>query len=118
MLVVDQQVGSVLQLSPEGMEAPPVEDHEANGVVGMKPTIGLLSRNNVIAISTTFDTAGPLTRSVRDAARLLSVIAGSRGRFLWAPFADAWTRNRDLPAPEGKTFMSQWKAEQKASRDE
>ncbi len=47
-----------------------------NGVVGIKPTVGLVSRSGIIPISSTQDTAGPLTRSVRDAAILLSAIVG------------------------------------------
>jgi len=47
-----------------------------NGVVGLKPTVGLVSRTNVIPISHTQDTAGPITLTVADAARLLSVMAG------------------------------------------
>lgn len=47
-----------------------------NGVVGFKPTVGLVSRAGVIPISHTQDTIGVLTRTVGDAARLLSVIAG------------------------------------------
>ncbi|MFA9201305.1 MAG: amidase [Cypionkella sp.] len=48
-----------------------------NGVVGFKPTVGLVSRTHVIPISGTQDTAGPMARSVADAALLLSAIAGS-----------------------------------------
>ena len=48
-----------------------------NGVVGMKPTVGLVSRTHVIPISESQDTPGPMTASVRDAADLLTVIAGS-----------------------------------------
>jgi amidase len=47
------------------------------GLVGLKPTVGLVSRTHVVPISHTQDTAGPMARSVRDAALLLSVIAGS-----------------------------------------
>ncbi len=47
-----------------------------NGIVGFKPTVGLVSRTGVIPISDTFDTVGPMTRTVGDAARLLRVIAG------------------------------------------
>jgi amidase len=48
----------------------------ANALVGIKPTIGLLSRTGIVPISHTQDTAGPMTRSVADAAILLSVMAG------------------------------------------
>lgn len=47
-----------------------------NGVVGIKPTVGLVSRTGIIPISHTQDTAGPMTRTVRDAALVLSAIAG------------------------------------------
>ena len=47
-----------------------------NGLVGIKPTIGLLSRTGIIPISATQDTAGPMARTVRDAAILLGVLAG------------------------------------------
>lgn len=47
-----------------------------NGVVGLKPTVGLVSRTSIVPISTSQDTAGPMARSVADAAALLSVIAG------------------------------------------
>jgi len=51
-----------------------------NGVVGLKPTVGLVSRAGIIPISHSQDTAGPLTRTVTDAAILLSAIAGSDPR--------------------------------------
>jgi amidase len=47
------------------------------GVVGIKPTLGLVSRSGIIPIAHSQDTAGPMTRSVADAAALLSVLAGS-----------------------------------------
>ncbi len=46
----------------------------ANGVVGIKPTLGLISRAGIIPIAHSQDTAGPLTRTVRDAAILLSAV--------------------------------------------
>ncbi len=48
----------------------------ANGIVGIKPTVGLVSRDGIIPITADQDTAGPLTRTVADAAILLGVIAG------------------------------------------
>ncbi|TMQ05213.1 MAG: amidase, partial [Deltaproteobacteria bacterium] len=48
----------------------------ANGIVGIKPTLGLVSRSGVVPISAEQDTAGPMTRNVTDAAVLLSVITG------------------------------------------
>jgi len=47
-----------------------------NGVVGLKPTVGLVSRDGIIPISFSQDTAGPMARSVADAAVLLGAIAG------------------------------------------
>lgn len=47
-----------------------------SGLVGIKPTVGLLSRSGIIPISATQDTAGPLARTVRDAAILLSALTG------------------------------------------
>ena len=48
----------------------------ANGVVGIKPTVGLWSRSGIVPISYTQDTAGPMSRTVRDAAKLLGAITG------------------------------------------
>ena len=48
----------------------------ANGIVGIKPTVGLWSRSGIIPISYTQDTAGPMTRTVEDAAILLGVATG------------------------------------------
>ncbi len=47
-----------------------------NGLVGLKPTVGLLSRSGIIPISSTQDTAGPMARTVRDAALLLGALQG------------------------------------------
>lgn len=47
-----------------------------SGIVGIKPSVGLTSRDLVIPISERHDTVGPMARTVRDAARLLQVIAG------------------------------------------
>lgn len=49
----------------------------ANGVVGIKPTVGLWSRDGIIPISETQDTAGPMGRTVADAAALLGACAGT-----------------------------------------
>ncbi|HEV2494481.1 MAG TPA: amidase [Terriglobia bacterium] len=48
----------------------------ANGIVGIKPTLGLLSRSGIIPIAHDQDTAGPMARTVADAATLLGVLAG------------------------------------------
>src|SRR6266513_2169169 len=52
----------------------------ANGIVGIKPTLGLVSRAGVIPIAHSQDTAGPMARTVRDAAILLNAIAGIDAR--------------------------------------
>ena len=46
------------------------------GIVGIKPTVGLVSRSGIIPISATQDTAGPMTRTVADAAILLNAMVG------------------------------------------
>ena len=51
-----------------------------NGVVGLKPTVGLVPRSGIVPISHTQDTAGPMARTVTDAAILLGAIAGSDSR--------------------------------------
>ena len=48
----------------------------ANGLVGIKPTLGLVSRAGIIPIAHSQDTAGPMARTVRDAAILLGALAG------------------------------------------
>ena len=48
-----------------------------NGLVGLKPTVGLVSRAGIVPISHTQDTAGPIARTVRDAAILLTAMAGT-----------------------------------------
>ncbi|MEX2466336.1 MAG: amidase family protein, partial [Gemmatimonadota bacterium] len=49
----------------------------SNGIVGLKPTQGLVSRDGIIPLSLTFDIAGPMARHVYDVAAMLTVIAGS-----------------------------------------
>ena len=51
-----------------------------NGLVGIKPTLGLVSRSGIVPISHSQDTAGPMARTVADAAALLNVLAGSDAR--------------------------------------
>ncbi len=48
----------------------------ANGIVGIKPTVGLWSRSGIVPISYTQDTAGPMARTVKDAAILLGAVTG------------------------------------------
>ena len=52
----------------------------ACGIVGLKPTLGLISRAGIIPISHWQDTPGPMTQTVRDAALLLNILAGTDGR--------------------------------------
>src|SRR6266404_1492586 len=52
----------------------------ANGIVGIKPTLGLISRAGIIPIAHSQDTAGPMARTVRDAAILLTALAGADPR--------------------------------------
>jgi amidase len=57
-----------------------VSPASANGIVGIKPTVGLVSRAGIVPISASQDTAGPMARTVADAAALLTAIAGSDPR--------------------------------------
>jgi amidase len=47
-----------------------------NGIVGIKPTVGLISRSGIVPISHSQDTAGPMARTVTEAAILLGALAG------------------------------------------
>lgn len=67
-----------------------------NGVVGFKPTLGLVSRTHIVPISHSQDTAGPMTGSVMDAAIMLSAIAGYDPAD--AATAEADSRKRDYTA--------------------
>ncbi len=53
---------------------------QTNGIVGIKPTLGLVSRSGVIPISHSQDTAGPMARTVADAVILLGVLTGVDAR--------------------------------------
>lgn len=76
-----------------------------NGVVGIKPTLGLVSRSGIVPIATSQDTAGPIARSVSDAAVLLNVLAGSDSRDKASWDADKkktdYTRGLDANALRG-----------------
>ncbi|HKW16941.1 MAG TPA: amidase [Terriglobales bacterium] len=65
----------------------------ANGIVGIKPTLGLVSRAGIIPIAHSQDTAGPMARTVRDAAILLGALAGSDSRDPATQDADAKKQN-------------------------
>jgi amidase len=54
-----------------------VSPSSINGIVGIKPTVGLVSRTGIVPIAHTQDTAGPMARTVRDASILLGVLAGA-----------------------------------------
>jgi amidase len=54
-----------------------VSPSNVNGLVGIKPTLGLLSRTGIVPIAHSQDTAGPMTRTVADAAALLTAMAGA-----------------------------------------
>lgn len=77
-----------------------------NGIVGIKPTLGLVSRSGIVPISHSQDTAGPMARSVADAAAVLTVIAGSDPRDPATAEADRhatdYTRFLDASALRGK----------------
>ncbi len=62
-----------------------------NGLVGIKPTVGLVSRSGIIPISATQDTAGPMARTVADATILLQALAGPDAR-------DAATKGQKVEA--------------------
>ena len=68
----------------------------ANGIVGIKPTVGLVSRTGIIPIAHSQDTAGPMCRSVTDAATLLGVLSGPDP-------ADRATKDRPANLPSDYT---------------
>jgi len=76
-----------------------------NGLVGIKPTLGLVSRAGIVPIAHSQDTAGPMARSVRDAAILLAAIAGADARdpasSAAAAHAADYTRYLDAKALKG-----------------
>ena len=76
-----------------------VSPSSANGIVGIKPTVGLVSRSGIIPISHSQDTAGPMARTVRDAAILLGALAG-------ADPEDAAPRRRANGPPRSTTRRS------------
>jgi len=71
----------------------------ANGLVGIKPTVGLVSRAGIIPISSSQDTAGPMCRTVADAAALLGILAGEDAR------DPATARARGRIATDYTTFL-------------
>src|SRR5437879_7116401 len=75
----------------------------SNGIVGLKPTHGLLSRSGIIPLALSFDTGGPMARSVYDVAAALGVMTG-------VDPADAATRKSD-----GK-FQTAYTKDRKSTR--
>ncbi|CAE6470951.1 unnamed protein product [Rhizoctonia solani] len=79
-----------------------------NNLVGIKPTVGLTSRAGVIPISSHQDTVGPMTRSVADAAVILSIIAGRDNKDNYTQTAPAnipdYVQFLDMNAIKGKRF--------------
>ena len=77
-----------------------------NGIVGLKPTVGLVSRSGIIPISASQDTAGPMARTVRDAALLLNAMIGrdpldSATRAAPASLPTDYTRTLDVDGLRG-----------------
>jgi len=80
-----------------------------NGIVGIKPTVGLVSRSGIIPISHTQDTAGPMANSVSNAASILEIIAGkdendSATLAIPEDFDFNFTSNLDISDLKGKRF--------------
>jgi amidase len=84
-----------------------VSPSSVNGLVGIKPTVGLWSRTGIIPISKTQDTAGPMARTVKDAAILLGLLTGvdQEDSFTLNPnakFEKDYTRFLDIDGLKGK----------------
>jgi amidase len=73
-----------------------------NGVVGIKPSVGLVSRTGIVPISHTQDTAGPMTRNVTDAAILLAAMAGPDPQDPATQHAGAAVELGDAGAPDAE----------------
>jgi len=91
----------------------------ANGIVGIKPTVGLVSRTHIVPISASQDTAGPMARSVADAAALLTAMAGTDAADAATVEADArksdYLAALDVNALQGRRigvarFLAGWHA--------
>ncbi|MCQ8278348.1 amidase [Acetobacteraceae bacterium KSS8] len=74
------------------------------GLVGLKPTVGLLSRSRIVPISASQDTPGPIARSVTDAARMLDAMAGSDPHDPATAEADRRRTDYAAALAEGVTF--------------
>lgn len=77
-----------------------------NGIVGIKPTLGLVSRKGIIPLAHSQDTAGPMARTVADAALLLTVMAGTDKADPYTAqadnYAEDFTRHLTLDGLQGK----------------
>lgn len=71
----------------------------ANGLVGIKPTLGLIGRSGIVPIAHSQDTAGPMARTVRDAATLLGVFVGTD------PRDGATAQSKEKGHPDYTTFL-------------
>lgn len=71
------------------------------GIVGHRPSAGLISLNGVVPLSTSFDTAGPLAATVRDAATLMDVLSGKSG---YAASLDEDASNLKVGIPRNALF--------------
>jgi amidase len=69
----------------------------ANSIVGIKPTVGLVSRAGILPLAPSFDTAGPMVRNVTDAAVMLEVLAGRDKR-------DPATADSKGQTPKGRNY--------------
>jgi len=77
-----------------------------NGIVGLKPTVGLVSRSGIVPISPSQDTAGPMGRTVEDVALLLEALAAEE-----PDFADLATSRRPAHGPGGYLAATRRSAE-------
>ena len=71
--VAENYAAATLGTETSGSILSPASTH---ALVGLKPTVGLLSRSGIVPISSTYDTPGPMTRYVVDASILLSAMKG------------------------------------------
>src|SRR3984885_6494892 len=74
-----------------------------NGIVGIKPTVGLVSRSGIVPISASQDTAGPMARTVRDVAILLSAMTGPNSSY--DPQDPATAASQGKSAPDYTRFL-------------
>lgn len=81
-----------------------VSPSNANSDVGIKPTLGLLSRSGILPLAPGFDTAGPMTRNVSDAAVVLGAMTGVDAR-------DEPTRDSEGHVPRGSDYTSSLKTD-------